>query len=376
MYSNNYEHRDTMPEKKQNILIEKGKSGSLIVAILLALAVAGVVPCMADGTKTITDMAGRELTIPDPLNHVLSTYPPTSEMIFMLAPDKLMGWQSDSKRSKYMKDQYKNLPVVGGWYGGITANYETFLSMKPDAIFEGFSRSGSYMDTINQRQDNLKPIPLIEVSETGDVNNYTPAIDFMGKTLGAEEKAGELKDFYNRVYTRVKDTASTIPETERKRVYYAEGVEGLSTEPNNSHAQLIALCGGTNVASGVAAQGGMGETPVTPEQILSWNPDVIIVREPRFYAEIYSDPNWASIKAVKDKQVYLAPNDPFGWFDRPPCVNTIIGIPWLAKVLYPDKFSDLNLKDLTREFYSKFYSYDLSDQELDDLISGSGLTNY
>ncbi len=365
-----------MSGKKDDFRLKRRLSEYFTMAILLALAVAHAGPCMADGMKTITDMAGRELTVPDKMNHVLSTYPPTSEMIFMLAPDKLMGWQSDSTNMKYMKDEYKNLPVVGGWYGGITANYETFLSMKPDAIFEGFSRSGNYMDTINERQDNLKPIPLIEVSETGDVNNYTPAIDFMGKTLGAEEKASELKDFYNRVYTRVKDTASTIPANERKQVYYAEGIDGLSTEPNNSHAQLIALCGGTNVASGVAAQGGMGETPVTPEQILSWNPDVIIVREPRFYEDIYTDPNWASIKAVKDKRVYLAPRDPFGWFDRPPCVNTIIGIPWLAKVLYPDKFSDLNLKDLTREFYSKFYSYDLSDQQLDDLISGSGLTNY
>jgi len=59
---------------------------------------------------------------------------------------------------------------------------------------------------------------------------------------------------------------------------------------------------------------------------------------------VFSDPVWQNVKAVKDKQVYLAPNSPFNWFEGPPGVNSIIGIPWTAKVLYPDRFKDMDIK--------------------------------
>lgn len=356
-------------------------SGLIALAAIVALIC--IPGCYAadtgsGNTKTITDMDGRTLTIPTTLNHVLTTYPPTSNLVYMLAPEKLMGLQTSASKNKYMKDEYKNLPVVGGWYGGLTANYETFMSMNPDAIFEGFTRTGNYQETIDERQKNLNPYPLIEVADSTDVNNYTPSVKFMGEILGgdAKTKADELNSFYTSVYNKVKDKAQTIPQDKRKKVYYAEGVDGLKTEPDNSHIQLVNLCGGINVASKVAAKGGMGETPVNIEDIISWNPDVIIVREPKFYSEIYSDPNWQKIKAVQDKQVYLAPSDPLGWFDRPPCVNTVIGIPWVAKVLYPDEFKDLDLTALTKEFYSKFYHYDLTDSDVKDIMTGSGLQSY
>jgi iron complex transport system substrate-binding protein len=112
---------------------------------------------------------------------------------------------------------------------------------------------------------------------------------------------------------------------------------------------------------------------VSIEQVLKWNPDVIIASDETFYKNIYSDPLWQNVKAVKDKQVYLVPNSPFNWFENPPGANTILGIPWTAKVLYPDRFSDMDLKSITREFYSNFYHYTLTDDELNTVITSSGL---
>ena len=74
-------------------------------------------------------------------------------------------------------------------------------------------------------------------------------------------------------------------------------------------------------------------------------------------------------------QVYLAPQSPFNWFENPPGANTIIGIPWTAKVLYPDKFKDMDLKNLTKEFYSEFYHYNLTDGDVSNILSSSGLNS-
>ena len=329
----------------------------------------------AANTKTITDMAGRTLTVPDPLTKVLSTYPPTTEMIYMLAPDKLIGWQTDEKNMTYMPEKYRTLPVVGGWYGGLTADYETFISKNPDAIFMGFTKTGNYMDPINERQDKFGSIPYIAVEDTTDVNNFTPAIKYMGELLGEEQKAAELTSFYEEIYKRVRGIAASIPDSDKKRVYYAEGPDGLTTDPKGMHAQLLDLCGGVNVFEGVQ-KGEMGLSPVSMEQVLAWNPDVIIAGNKGFYNNIYSDPNWQKIKAVQNKQVYSVPTDPFGWFDRPPCLNVIIGIPWTAKVLYPDKFAEIDLKSLTKEYYQKFIHTDLTDDQVTKILSDSGLKNF
>jgi iron complex transport system substrate-binding protein len=71
--------------------------------------------------------------------------------------------------------------------------------------------------------------------------------------------------------------------------------------------------------------------------------------------------------------VYLSPQSPFKWFDKPTGANMIIGIPWVAKILYPDKFQDLNLTADVKEFYSEFYHYDLTDDDVNNILKGSGM---
>ena len=69
----------------------------------------------------------------------------------------------------------------------------------------------------------------------------------------------------------------------------------------------------------------------------------------------------------------MSPQSPFKWFDRPPGANIIIGIPWTAKVIYPDKYSDIDLKSEVKMFYKEFYHYDLSDEDVVNILKSSGL---
>jgi iron complex transport system substrate-binding protein len=129
--------------------------------------------------------------------------------------------------------------------------------------------------------------------------------------------------------------------------------------------EVLERVGAVNVA---ASAGKGGITKVSIEQVLAWNPEVILVLDPAFHRSVGADPLWSSVKAVQDLRTYLAPGLPYGWFDAPPGVNRLIGIRWLASVLYPRHFPE-SLRDTTRQFYNLFYHVDLTEPQLDSLLA-------
>jgi iron complex transport system substrate-binding protein len=318
-------------------------------------------------------MHNRTVAVPAQITKVLSTSPPATNIVYMVAPDKLGGWNFNltKEEKEYMPTKYQNLPNVGGWYGTTTGNPETFISMNPSLILYDVTPSSNSTQQINDMQQKMGSVPVVAMTSSTNVTNYTPAIEFTGTLLGAEDQSNKLISFYNKVLRRVNNTVTNISQDEKVTVYYAESSTGLQTDPSGSmHSQLIDLCGGINVAQ-VPLKGGMGMSDVSMEQVLQWNPEIIITNDEQFYQSVYNDSSWQNVKAVQDKKVYLTPEYPLGWFDRPPGVNTIIGIPWTAKVLYPDKFKDIDLRALTKEFYSNFYHYDLTANDLNNLLKGT-----
>ena len=349
---------------------------SVVVAVFAIVAVvAGYTSytnsVQGTGNTTITDMLGRSVHVPGQINKVVTISPPTTNLVYMLAPDKLEGWNSNltNDSRKYMPAKYQNLPVVGGWFGTTTGNPESFISLNPDVILYDASVMGSGSPSINDMQQKMGSISVVGMKSSTNITNYTPSIQFVGKLLGEENQTNKLISFYNSVSQNVTSTVSNIPDDQKVKVYYAESSSGLQTDPSGSmHSQLINFCGGVNVAQ-VPLKQGMGMSDVSMEQVLAWNPEVIITNDKQFYSSVYSNSSWQAVQAVKNKRVYLTPLSPIGWFDRPPGVNTIIGIPWTAKALYPDRFQNLNMTNLTKEFYSDFYHYNLTDSDVNNLLS-------
>lgn len=358
----------------------KVKTGIIIAIIAIIVIVGGYAaynynPVSANGTVKMTDMAGRTVYVPAEITKALSTSPPSTNTIYMLAPDKLGGWNSNltAEQKKYTPEKYQNLPVIGGWYSTYQGNPENFISQNPSVILYDRANLGNSSPDVNNMQQMMGSIPVAVVMSSTNATNYTPSIQFTGKLLGATDKSDKLVDFYKTVLSQVNGTASTIPQDQKIRVYYAEGAAGLQTDPSGSpHSQLIDLCGGINVAQ-VQLKSGNGMSEVNMEQVLQWNPDLIITNNAQFYSKVYNNSSWQNVKAVKDKKVYLAPTAPLGWFDRPPGVNTIIGIPWTAKVLYPDKFKSINMTKLTKQFYSEFYHVNLTDEDVKFIMNNQTL---
>ncbi len=322
-------------------------------------------------TRTIVDDAGRTVEIPATINKVLCCGPVECILTYMLAPEKLGGWcvlPNSTEGANYFDTQYANLPVVGGWYGKSTGNYETFISLEPDLILD------SYVTTVEERQNKFGSIPVVGINVFDTYDTMPQSILKLGEILGVEERAQNLVDYYTEAGNYVASVLANITEEDKVTVYYAEGDGGLSTDPSGSpHTKLIDFCGGSNVAV-VEDQTGYGMTSVSMEQILLWNPDVIIIgraADATLYDQILSDPIWGNLQAVKDGRVYLRPNNPFSWFDGPSGMNEIIGIYWMIQTLYPEFCADLDLKAKVQEFYLDFYHYSLTDADYDALMANT-----
>jgi iron complex transport system substrate-binding protein len=157
-----------------------------------------------------------------------------------------------------------------------------------------------------------------------------------------------------------------IPQDERPRVYYARGPRGLETGLGGSiNVETLEFLGARNVAGD--QKGGLATVSV--EQVLAWNPAIIVTIDRDFAANVGSDPQWAGVAAVRDRRVHLSPKLPFGWVDFPPSVNRLIGLWWLAKILYPNYFPE-DMRGLTRDFYSKFYHVTPQDADIERVLAG------
>ena len=364
-------------------VVDMEKKSKIIILILALLIVVGIAthlfltPSTVEnsGSKNITDMIGRAIEIPNSLNKVVATSPPMTTVVYMIAPEKLTAlnfeWTDDEK--VYVPSQYQGLPNIGGWYGTQDGSYEEFIASEPDIVIESIDEGGDGdLSTVNERQSKFGKIPVVAVNDTTSVEKVDSSISFIGEVIGAQDNAKKLTDLNDKYLDEVHKKSSQI--SDKKNVYYAEGNDGLKTNPSGSvHGQLIDLVGGNNVANSLSQGNTTSGVQVSIEQVISWNPDVIITTDADFYAKVYNDSNWQSINAVKNHEVYLSPQSPFKWFDRPVGANMIIGVPWTAKVIYPDQYKDIDMVGATKEFYSNFYHYDLSDDQAKQILLDSGL---
>ncbi len=106
------------------------------------------------------------------------------------------------------------------------------------------------------------------------------------------------------------------------------------------------------------------------EQIIAWQPDIIITMDRGFFEGVKNKPGWDQVRAVAQNKVYLSPNLPWGWIDGPPSLNRLIGLTWLLATFYPGE-AGVDLRAEARRFYDLFYGVTPTDAQLDRLLSGA-----
>jgi iron complex transport system substrate-binding protein len=318
----------------------------------------------ARAAGSIQDAAGRSVVVPDRVTRVFPAGPPAAILLYTLAPDLLLGWPRANRAEEcaFLLPDICARPEVGRLTGrGNSANLESVLALKPDLILDVGSTSATYVSLATRVQEQTG-IPYALLDGLFDATAATYRL--LGKLTqrDAEPYATYAEDTLLTIQTRV----NRIPESERPRVYYARGPKGLETGLGGSiNVETIEFLGARNVAG--ETKGGLAT--VSFEQVLKWDPEVIVTIDRDFAGGVRSDPLWKDISAVRSGRVHLSPKMPFGWVDFPPSVNRLIGLRWLAQILYPDHFKE-DIRTQTPEFYTRFYHVTPTDADLDRVLAG------
>lgn len=320
-------------------------------------------------THVVTDMDGRKVTIPKNVNKVLSLSNNTTVDIYTIAPDKLAGLSFELKddAKKYINEKYYKLPVVGTT-SDKKIDYESILKIKPDLIVCSEEDQAYAADEI-QKQLN---IPVVMVS--ANLENTEKVYTFLGECLGEQKRAKELSYYSKKALANVKAMVKKIPDDKKVKVYYAEGSSWLQTDiSGNIHTEVLDIAGAKNVADISEAKIGSMAT-VSMEQVMSWNPDVILegatAAKGKLYSSVSKDQNWTKINAVKNNKYYKIPALPFNLVDRPPSVVRVLGVQWLSNMLYP-QYVKIDMSKEFKDFYKLFYNYKLTDKDLKELLNGA-----
>lgn len=325
----------------------------------------------AAGEREITDMAGRTVVVPDEIETVFSSSTVTAIFMYTLAPDKLLGWnyELNELEKSIILEEYHDLPNFGM---GDSINYEAVIAADPTIAVN----VGTINDKMISDCDKLsKSLGVPVVAVDGDLSASAEAYRFMGELLGEEEQAEKLASYAEKTFVDIEKME--VPEDKKVRIYYGNGEDSLETAPAGSaHGQIIDMVNAVNVADLEMGEG--SRVQISAEQLLAWDPDVIVVNgEPKADTSgasaaeaILANPDYASLKAVQDQQVYGTPNTPFSWMDRPMGPNRIVGIRWLSGLIYPE-YLNYNVDEEVKEFFDLFYHVQLTDEKLENIYSGT-----
>jgi iron complex transport system substrate-binding protein len=335
-------------------------------ALLLFVVAAFAMPLGPARSADFIDAAGRRVPLPDRIGRIMPATPAAEVLVLVLAPDKLAAVSAAARRGE-PRGRLPPLPPLT-WRPMRTpaSMVEAARRLRPDLIIDAAPitpQLAAFADQV-QQQTGI-PYMLID-----DSFARTPALlRSIGTALGVADRAQDLALFAEHAIAALRGRLLIRSPDSRPHVYYARRPDGLETAlPGSAAGEAIDQAGAINVA---AVLGRGQRTVVTREQIWGWNPQIIIAEDPRFYAMVRKNPAWRRIAAVRDRHVYLAPSNPFGWIDDPPGVNRLIGLYWLSGLFYPDATQE-DLRTVACEFYDKFYGIKLTNAQLEALVRPAG----
>lgn len=332
------------------------------------------------GERVLTDDTGRNVAIPTPsaLSKVYFTSSLAQVFCFTLAPDLVAG-----TAVAFTSDQLEFLPAGTGdlpFMGSLSQGGDIDAALlKNQGVQLVLSISGTDLTDVNLADalalQDASGIPVFLID--GSFDRIGDTYRLLGDALGRPERAEELAAYCERIYRDVTQAVSGVPKSQRVRYYFAEGPEGLQTEPDTSqHSLAFQVAAGSNVAADTPPTPGRSDmADVTIEQIRAWDPEVIVAWDwqSRGGADqlIRASSAWQDVSAVKNGHVYAMPHVPFPFCDRPPGVNRFLGIQWLANLFYPGYY-DVDMVEVVRDFCSTCYWRDISHAQAERILGMEG----
>ncbi|SNQ46502.1 Iron complex transport system substrate-binding protein [Frankia canadensis] len=316
-------------------------------------------------TRTVVDMSGNSVKVPSHPMRIVTNYPAVTQIIFLLgAIERQVGvTETNLTTLPLFKKIYPPLASKTAVFGTdtTTVNNEVLLGQKPDLVLLSAGNN-----TLRKKITALG-IPALDVASFPNSDKLKDGVSFIADVLGGDApgRAKKFTEFYDSALGRAAEGTKDLPDAERPKIYYTAD-NPLSTDGSKTIAEVWARQGGGVAVTENSGVQGTAKS-VTLETVVAWNPDYIICRDHSTCEEILKDDRWSTVAAVRNNHVITNPRGVFVWAAR--SAESALQPLWLAKTLHPDRFADVNIEKEIKTFYTTFYNYNLTDAEVDGILS-------
>lgn len=364
------------------------------VFLLIAMVIPTFCGCGADNSaagkatnREITDLIGRKVTVPVNPSHIAAMTGPSYEMVFMLGGQDRIAMTKSGHTTNYPLALLTNPGLAD--YANVAANpsssvnIEDYLNHNIDlAIYydnnnelKKFETVGIPAIVLTLNTSLLNSVEAVKAQTLDEyIDNSTIAVKTLADILGREsiEEAKDWEAYCIEKLTMIYERTHELSDDQRKTVYWGNtwGENVLASYPLTNRYYEIWLCGGKLVGP----EAGNGSFPeVTKEQLFNWDPDIILVDNHGNYPELvikdmYKESSiYASLSAVKNQQLYRIPA---GVFFMDKGTTTTLMLVWLATIVQPELFSDINIIEEIKYYYQMFYEYTLTDEQAQKILDG------
>jgi iron complex transport system substrate-binding protein len=322
-------------------------------------------------SKTVTDMAGEKVTIPLPIERFASPGPADITYFSVLGvADKLVATDARIPTPAFSVTFAKIAPTtlhIAYPFSGSDVNIEELLKARPQFVF---------LPKGDQRIAAVKAagLPVIQTASNTTVDQISNRVTFYGDVFGgnAVNTAKSATDYWAAQRAAIASKITSIPQANKPKVIIMQwhsGDQYIVFGRNVWQDDAITLAGGVNEA---AADIDGQKSDVTMEQILKWNPDIIILSDVNqtTAAPVLARVGWSQLTATKNKHVYINPTGIYGFTSQ--VVEAFLEVQWLARTLNPTLFTDLDMHAQVKHVFVDFYHYNVPDSEIDDILQATG----
>ncbi|HEY8393385.1 MAG TPA: ABC transporter substrate-binding protein [Thermaerobacter sp.] len=240
---------------------------------------------------------------------------------------------------------------------GFVVNLEELLKLKPDVVIQWDSEKAE----IEKMERAGIPVLAIHLGKQDSLEGW---FRMVGELLGREDRADALISYHQEEIAAVRARTRDLPQEKRPRVLFLYNEQLRTIGSGHYYDEWMDAAGAVNVAAGYS-----GWVNVTMEEILAWNPDVILISNftelmpENLYNNTIKGQDWSAVAAVKNRRVYKIPLVGYRW--EPPSPESPLMMWWLGKLLHPERFRDIDVVAKVRDFYQRFYGVDLPQEEIE-----------
>ena len=322
-------------------------------------------------TRTIEDSLGT-ITVPWEAQRIATTAPAQTTAVLLLGGvDKLVAIEDSTGKNAWIQSKYPQLADLPVVFSNNTTNVEELLNAEPDLVAYA-SRYGE--DTRKQLEElGIACIGGVAVEDEDFLNRVRDNQVHYGEAIGGAqmESATSYGTEFDNIRAGIEAKTKDLPKDKKPTVVQLSG-NGEALQANNGSAigqQLITMAGGVNAAEGATGEskGPSGQTAIESEQLLEWDPSILLVDSPEIRTMIQSDQAFSELQAVKSNKIFVIPRGAMAWAYNGP--EEYLAMQFFAKAIQPELFADIDMETAARSFYSTYFGFELTDDDMRTLFT-------